>query len=47
MLTEEVQLASAMRLGELLEEAASEQTREHAHRQEEARLARDPAVALG
>ena len=38
---------AAMRVGELFEEAAPEQAREHAHRQEEARPARDPALAVG
>ena len=46
ILTEEVQLASVMRLGQFLEEAASEQAREHAHRQEEARPAGHPTLTV-
>ena len=36
-----------MSLMELFEEATAEQSREHAHRQKEARLAGDPARAVG
>ena len=36
-----------MRGIEFFEEAAAEQPREHPHRQEEARLAGDPALAVG
>ena len=47
VLSEELQPAAAMSLTELFEEAAAEQAREHPHRQEEARLAGDPARAVG
>ena len=47
MLAEELQLPATMRLLQFFEEAAAEQPRQHAHRQEEARLAGDPALAVG
>ena len=46
MLREELQLARAVRLLQGLQEAPSEQAREHAHRQEEARSARHPTLAV-
>jgi len=42
LLTEELQFAGAMGVAELFEEQPSEQSREHAHGQEEARSAGDP-----
>ena len=47
VLPEELQPAAAMRNGQFFEEATAEQAPEHAHRQEEAWLARDPARAVG
>src|SRR5260370_33897037 len=47
VIAEEVEVAGLMRRRELLQEQASEQPREHAHRQEEARPAGDPTLAIG
>jgi hypothetical protein len=47
VLTEEAQLAGAMRLLQFFEKAPPEQPREHADRQEEARPAGHPAFAIG
>src|SRR5271166_6679552 len=44
VLAEELQLSVAMQLLEFLEKAAPEEAREHPDREEEARLARHPAV---
>ena len=46
ILTEELQPTATMSLMKLFEETAAEQPREHAHRQQESRLAGDPAVAV-
>src|ERR1700677_1047481 len=46
VLAEELELAVAMGVLELFEEAAPEQPREHPDREEEARLARHPAVGI-
>ena len=46
VLAEELQRPAAMQRVELLEEAPAEQAREHAHRQEEAGPAGDPALAV-
>ena len=46
VLAEELQLAGGMRRGELLQHQPAEELREHAHRQEEARLARDPLGSI-
>ena len=46
MIAEELQTAGGVCGGELVEEQPAEQAREHAHRQEEARPARDPALAV-
>ena len=47
VVTEELQPAAAVCGGELFEETPAEQPRQHAHRQEEARLASDPALTVG
>ena len=47
VLAEELQPAGVMRGIEFFEEAAAEQSRQHPHRQEEARLAGDPPFAVG
>ena len=44
MIAEEVQAAGLVGRGEPLQEQPAEQAREHAHRQEEAGPARDPAL---
>ena len=46
MIAEELQLAGLVSGDELLQEQPAEQAREHAHREEEARPARDPALAV-
>ena len=46
VLAEELQSASAVCLVEFFEEAAAKQARKHAHRQEEARLAGNPTLAV-
>ena len=46
MLAEEAQLAGPVQLLEFFEEAPTEQPREHAHGQEEARPASDPALPV-
>jgi hypothetical protein len=45
-IAEAFELASAMRLDKAVEEQATEQAREHPHRQEEARPTDDPAAAI-
>ena len=44
MIAEELQLSGLVSGDELLQEQAAEQSREHTHREEEARPARDPAA---
>jgi len=44
---EELQPAAVVCGGEFFEETPAEQPRQHAHRQEEARPARDPALTVG
>jgi hypothetical protein len=46
MPAEELQLASLISGAELVQEQGAEQFREHGHRQEEARPARDPSVSI-
>src|SRR5215471_17569618 len=46
MLTEELQLLGFVSGGELVEEQPSEQSRQHAHREEEVRTAFDAALAV-
>ena len=46
MFTEELQLAGPQGLAELLKEQPPEQPGEHAHGQEEARPAGDPALSI-
>jgi hypothetical protein len=46
MLTEELQLPGFVSDDELVEEQSPEQSRQHAHRQEEVRSAFDPALAV-
>jgi hypothetical protein len=46
VLTKELQLARTVCLLQCLQEAPPKQAREHPHRQEEARLARHPALAI-
>jgi hypothetical protein len=46
VLTEELQPPGAMKVVELFEEAAPKQPRQHAHGQEEARPAADPAFTV-
>ena len=47
MLAEELQLAGLMQPLKLIEEASPEQSRQHAHRQEEPRPAVHPSLAVG
>ena len=46
VIAEELQLATAMRVLQLFEEAPPEQAREHADWQKEPRLARHPAIGI-
>ena len=46
VLAEELKLTVTMQVLELFEEAAPEETREHPYREEEARLARHPAIGM-
>ena len=46
MIAEELQFSGPVGGGELLQEQASEQSRQYSHGQEEARPARDPAPAV-
>ena len=46
MIAEELQVAGLVGRDQLLQEQPAEQAREHAHRQEEAGPARDPALAV-
>jgi hypothetical protein len=47
VIAEEREATSLVGRGELLQEDPPEQLREHAHGEEEVRLARDPAPAVG
>ena len=47
VLAEELELTVPMGVLQLFEEAAPEQTRQHPHREEEARLARHPPIGIG